>query len=88
MCHVVSDLSVMDGDSDEIKEQLRLQFQALQEQQVQRIQRRLEMRKTDSDAPLSGLDVINLTEEGDDVMDLVDARWRMRHEFTELLSQI
>uniref|UniRef100_A0A9J8A8E0 Coiled-coil domain containing 13 n=2 Tax=Cyprinus carpio TaxID=7962 RepID=A0A9J8A8E0_CYPCA len=65
----------MDGDSDEIKEQLRLQFQALQEQQVQRIQRRLEMRKTDSDAPpLSGLDNINFTEEDEDVMDLVDAR--------------
>uniref|UniRef100_A0A8C2HMF4 Coiled-coil domain containing 13 n=1 Tax=Cyprinus carpio TaxID=7962 RepID=A0A8C2HMF4_CYPCA len=65
----------MDGDSDEIKEQLRLQFQALQEQQVQLIQRRLEMRKTDSDAPpLSGLDNINFTEEDEDMMDLVDAR--------------
>ncbi|XP_042573675.1 LOW QUALITY PROTEIN: coiled-coil domain-containing protein 13-like [Cyprinus carpio] len=64
----------MDGDSDEIKEQLRLQFQALQEQQVQRIQRRLEMRKMDSDAPLSGLDNINFTEEDEDMMDLVDAR--------------
>ncbi|XP_026062795.1 coiled-coil domain-containing protein 13 isoform X1 [Carassius auratus] len=70
MCRVVSDLSVMDGDSDQIKEQLRLQFQALQEQQVQRIQRRLEMKKTDSNA----LDNINLTEEDDDMMDLFNTR--------------
>ncbi|XP_052404547.1 coiled-coil domain-containing protein 13 isoform X2 [Carassius gibelio] len=60
----------MDGDSDQIKEQLRLQFQALQEQQVQRIQRRLEMKKTDSNA----LDNINLTEEDDDMMDLFNTR--------------
>ncbi|XP_043112906.1 coiled-coil domain-containing protein 13 isoform X2 [Puntigrus tetrazona] len=60
----------MDGDSDEIKEQLRLQFQALQEQQVQRIQRRLEMKKTDS----NGLDNINFTEENDDTMDQFNAR--------------
>uniref|UniRef100_A0A673K2Q2 Coiled-coil domain-containing protein 13-like n=1 Tax=Sinocyclocheilus rhinocerous TaxID=307959 RepID=A0A673K2Q2_9TELE len=70
----------MDGDSDEIKEQLRLQFQSLQEQQVQRIQRRLEMKKMDRDkrdsnAPLlSSLDVINLTEEDDDMMNLFNAR--------------
>ncbi|XP_016139236.1 coiled-coil domain-containing protein 13 [Sinocyclocheilus grahami] len=65
----------MDGDRDEIKEQLRLQCQALQEQQVQRIQRRLEMKKRDSSAPpLSGPDNINFTEEDDDMMGLLNAR--------------
>ncbi|XP_051555490.1 coiled-coil domain-containing protein 13-like [Myxocyprinus asiaticus] len=73
-------IDVMDGDS-EIKEHLRLQFQALQEQQVQRIQRRLEMRKemdrdetSSNTAPLSSLDNMNLTEEGEDMMDLFNAR--------------
>ncbi|KAI2667185.1 Coiled-coil domain-containing protein 13 [Labeo rohita] len=80
MCHIVSDLSVMDGDSDEIKEQLRLQFQALQEQQVQRIQKRLEMKKTERDKtdpnapPLSSLDNISFTEEDDDMTDVFNAR--------------
>lgn len=73
MCHIVSDLSVMDGDSDEIKEQLRLQFQALQEQQVQRIQRRLEM-KNSKPPPLSSLDIINFTEEDDDMTDQFNTR--------------
>ncbi len=80
MCHIVSDLSVMDGDSDEIKEQLKLQFQALQEQQVLRIQRRLEMKKKDSNPPpLSSLDIIHFTEEDDDTMDQFNARytWNM-----------
>ncbi|XP_051553985.1 coiled-coil domain-containing protein 13 [Myxocyprinus asiaticus] len=70
----------MDGDS-EIKEHLRFQFQALQEQQVQRIQRRLEMRKemdrdqtSSNAAPLSSLDSMNLTEEDEDLMDLFNAR--------------
>lgn len=76
MCYIVFDFSVMDGDSDQIKEHLRLQFQALQEQQVQRIQKRLEMRKeldrenTDS----INLDTMNITEEDDDMMDPVNAR--------------
>ncbi|XP_050981957.1 coiled-coil domain-containing protein 13 [Labeo rohita] len=70
----------MDGDSDEIKEQLRLQFQALQEQQVQRIQKRLEMKKTERDKtdpnapPLSSLDNISFTEEDDDMTDVFNAR--------------
>ncbi|XP_073704857.1 coiled-coil domain-containing protein 13 [Garra rufa] len=70
----------MDGDSDEIKEQLRLQFQALQEQQVQRIHRRLEMKKTERDKtesnapPLSSLDNISFTEEDDDMMDVFNTR--------------
>ncbi|XP_056321561.1 coiled-coil domain-containing protein 13 [Danio aesculapii] len=67
----------MDEDADEIKEHLRLQFQTLQEQQVQRIQRRQEMKKTggekQTDAialPLSSsLDDIHFTEE-----DLFNAR--------------
>ncbi|KAK2901422.1 hypothetical protein Q8A67_009537 [Cirrhinus molitorella] len=73
-------IPVMDGDNDEIKEQLRLQFQALQEQQVQRIQRRLEMKKTDRDKtdssapPLSSLDNISFSEEDDDMMDVFNAR--------------
>lgn len=73
---VVSDVSVMDGDSEEIKEHLRLQFQTLQEQQVQRIRRRLEMKRTDTEktSPLSSLDNINLMEEDGDVMDLFNAR--------------
>ncbi|XP_059358496.1 coiled-coil domain-containing protein 13 isoform X2 [Carassius carassius] len=83
MCHVVSDLSVMDGDSDEIKEQLRLQFQALQEQQVQRIQRRQEMKKIDSNA----LDNINLTEEDDDMMHLFNTRV-MQNENEQLLDHV
>ncbi|XP_048018787.1 coiled-coil domain-containing protein 13 isoform X2 [Megalobrama amblycephala] len=66
----------MDGDSEEIKEHLRLQFQTLQEQQVQRIRRRLEMKQTDTEktSPLSSLDNINLMEEDGDVMDLFNAR--------------
>ncbi|XP_016320083.1 coiled-coil domain-containing protein 13 [Sinocyclocheilus anshuiensis] len=70
----------MDGDSDEIKEQLRLQFQSLQEQQVQRIQRRLEMKKIDRDKrdsnapPLSSMDIIHLTEEDADMKNLFNAR--------------
>ncbi|XP_051724343.1 coiled-coil domain-containing protein 13 isoform X2 [Ctenopharyngodon idella] len=76
MCPVISDLSVMDGDSEEIKEHLRLQFQTLQEQQVQRIRRRLEMKQTDKDktSPLSSVDNINLMEEDGDMMDLFNAR--------------
>ncbi|XP_067218399.1 coiled-coil domain-containing protein 13 isoform X2 [Chanodichthys erythropterus] len=66
----------MDGDSEEIKEHLRLQFQTLQEQQVLRIRRRLEMKRTDTEktSPLSSLDNINLMEEDGDVMDLFNAR--------------
>ncbi|KAL0200050.1 hypothetical protein M9458_003237, partial [Cirrhinus mrigala] len=66
----------MDGDSDEIKEQLKLQFQALQKQQVQRIQRRLERKKTERDKmdsnapPISSLDNISFMEEDDDMMDV------------------
>lgn len=76
MCNIVFDFSVMDGDSDQIKEHLRLQFQALQEQQVQRIQKRLEMRKEveRENTGSNDLDNMNLTEDDDDMVDLVNAR--------------
>ncbi|XP_062412781.1 coiled-coil domain-containing protein 13 isoform X2 [Sardina pilchardus] len=40
----------MEGDHDEIKEHLRLQFQALQEQQERRLQRRLDRKRKDADS--------------------------------------
>ncbi|XP_068069101.1 coiled-coil domain-containing protein 13 isoform X2 [Danio rerio] len=85
----------MDGDADEIKEHLRLQFQTLQEQQVQRIQRRQEMKKTDGEKqtdaialPLSSsLDDIHFTEEDDKVMDLFNARM-IQNENEQLLDHV
>ncbi|XP_057190286.1 coiled-coil domain-containing protein 13 isoform X1 [Triplophysa rosa] len=81
--------NLMNGDSDQIKEHLRLQFQALQEQQVQRIQKRLEMRK-ELDRENTGsnnLDNMNLTEDDDDMMDLVNARL-IQNENEELHEQL
>lgn len=80
MCNIVFDFSVMEGDSDQIKEHLRLQFQALQEQQVQRIQKRLEMRKEVERENTGSNDLhnMNLTEDNDDMMDLVNARWHVK----------
>ncbi|XP_073671030.1 coiled-coil domain-containing protein 13 [Paramisgurnus dabryanus] len=79
----------MDGDSDQIKENLRLQFQALQEQQVQRVQKRLEMRKeVDRDnTSLNDLDNINLTEEDDGMIDHFNARL-MQNENEQLHDQL
>lgn len=76
MFDVVFDFAVMNGDSDQIKEHLRLQFQALQEQQVQRVQKRLEMRNEllRENSASNDLDNMNLKEDDDDMMDLVNAR--------------
>ncbi|XP_067308372.1 coiled-coil domain-containing protein 13 isoform X2 [Pseudorasbora parva] len=78
----------MDGDAEEIKQHLRLQFQSLQEQQVQRIQRRLEMKQSGSRAsPHRGLDNINLTEEDGDMRELFNARV-IQDENEQLLDRV
>ncbi|TRY94271.1 hypothetical protein DNTS_007114 [Danionella cerebrum] len=72
----------MEGDSDDIKQRLMLQFQALQAQQAQRVQKQLEMKKmreeTDSDVlHCSSLDKMAFTEEDEDDegnLGLVNAR--------------
>lgn len=87
MFDVVFDFAVMNGDSDQIKEHLRLQFQALQEQQVQRVQKRLEMRNEllRENSASNDLDNMNLKEGDDDMMDLVNARWQLNKSTVLLL---
>ncbi|CAM4598389.1 unnamed protein product [Leuciscus chuanchicus] len=53
--------SLMDADGEEIKQQLRLQLQALQEQQEHRRQKMKKNRSRASPPPHSGLDNMNLT---------------------------
>ncbi|XP_056599002.1 coiled-coil domain-containing protein 13 isoform X2 [Triplophysa dalaica] len=89
MFYVVFDFAVMNGDSDQIKEHLRLQFQALQEQQVQRVQKRLEMKNEllRENSGSNDLDNMNLKEDDDDMMDLVNARL-IQNENEELHEQL
>ncbi|KAG1926661.1 coiled-coil domain-containing protein [Pimephales promelas] len=57
----VTRLAVMDADGEEIKQQLRLQFQALQEQQEHRRQQMKKSRSRAPPLPHSGLDLISLS---------------------------
>ncbi|XP_063075387.1 coiled-coil domain-containing protein 13 isoform X2 [Engraulis encrasicolus] len=70
----------MEGDHDEIREHLKMQFQALQEQQERRLQQRLEQKKRDVDnvptrsssQTLPGLEELQLT--GPDTDNNIDIR--------------
>ncbi|XP_076152218.1 coiled-coil domain-containing protein 13 [Alosa pseudoharengus] len=68
----------MEGDHDEIKEHLRLQFQALQDQQERRLQRRLERKRKDTDSitaeTLQIQEELSLTGLGTDQNNDVDIR--------------
>ncbi|XP_041961357.1 coiled-coil domain-containing protein 13 isoform X3 [Alosa sapidissima] len=68
----------MEGDHDEIKEHLRLQFQALQDQQERRLQRRLERKRKDTDSitaeTLQNQEELSLTGLGTDQNNDIDIR--------------
>lgn len=68
----------MEGDHDGIKEHLRLQFQALQEQQERRLQQRLEKKRKDMDSvtaeTLQNQEALNLTGLGTDQNNDTDLR--------------
>ncbi|KAK3568184.1 hypothetical protein QTP86_034837, partial [Hemibagrus guttatus] len=70
--HRRTDVTVMEADNDRLKDQLRLQFQTLQEQQVQRLHERLEKKKqisfeTEKDEVSSnGQNSLDLSEDEED----------------------
>lgn len=73
----------MEGDHDGIKEHLRLQFQALQEQQERRLQRRLVKKRKDTDSvtacssteTLQNQEELSLSGLGTDQNNDLDLRW-------------
>lgn len=91
--------AVMEADEDRMKDHLRLQFQALQEQQVQRLQERLEKKKqisfqTEKDEVSSnGQNSLDLSEdEGDSVLERSESSSRLlkkdNHQLQEQVREL
>ncbi|XP_036453141.1 coiled-coil domain-containing protein 13 [Colossoma macropomum] len=83
----------MEGDDDRMKEHLRLQLQSLQEQQTQRLQRRLEKKRQAAfephrdEAAFDGQDGLNLSVDDGDLVEQFSARL-LQNENEQLLEQL
>ncbi|KAK1797391.1 hypothetical protein P4O66_008765 [Electrophorus voltai] len=89
-CALVFDLAVMEGDADNanLKENLRRQFQTLQEKQEQRLQKRLEQKKQtwfELDREDASQDSLNLSE--DNVMLVQRSSARLLQDENERLQE-
>ncbi|KAL6491325.1 hypothetical protein MHYP_G00016700 [Metynnis hypsauchen] len=86
-------LTGMEGDDDRMKEHLRLQLQSLQEQQTQRLQRRLEKKRQSAFEPhrdeeaFDDQDGLNLSVHDGDLVEQFSARL-LQNENEQLLEQL